>query len=47
LHAQRASVELKRLEKLCEPSFDNEMLQALEQLITAPGIVTLSETVEQ
>lgn len=44
LHAERAGVELTRLEKLCEPGFDDAAMQAIRQLITTDGVVELSET---
>ncbi|KAF2627524.1 hypothetical protein BU25DRAFT_49456 [Macroventuria anomochaeta] len=44
LNADRAGIELKRLEKLCESSFDDETMLAIKQLIVAAGIIKLSET---
>ncbi|KAJ8114072.1 hypothetical protein OPT61_g3951 [Boeremia exigua] len=35
LNADRAGVELKRLEKLCGPSFDDKTMQAIKQVIAA------------
>ncbi|XPS79879.1 hypothetical protein M3J09_011849 [Ascochyta lentis] len=45
LNAERAGVELKRLEKLCEPGFGCEVLQAMKQLITAAVFDEISEAV--
>jgi len=40
LNAERVGIELQRLERLCKPSFDNETMQAVRQLIVASGGVT-------
>ncbi len=34
LSAERTCIALERLQKLCEPSFDEETMQAFKQLIT-------------
>ncbi|KAJ4375555.1 hypothetical protein N0V86_007088 [Didymella sp. IMI 355093] len=41
LDAERAGIELQRLEKLCKPGFGDEMMQAIRQLIVAAGVVEL------
>ncbi|KAH6643065.1 hypothetical protein C7974DRAFT_386722 [Boeremia exigua] len=44
LKAQCAGTELERLQKLCQPSFDNETMQAIKQLITAAGVTRLPKS---
>jgi hypothetical protein len=39
LNAERAGVELQRLQKLCEPDFDDETLQAIKLLTMTTGVV--------
>jgi hypothetical protein len=39
LNVERVGIELQRLEKLCEPSFDDETMQAIRQLIVTAGVV--------
>ncbi|KAF1926227.1 uncharacterized protein M421DRAFT_94085 [Didymella exigua CBS 183.55] len=46
LNAERAGVELKRLEQLCEPDFDDDTMQAIRQLIMAAGIVSPNTAAE-
>ncbi|KAJ4333550.1 hypothetical protein N0V95_009395 [Ascochyta clinopodiicola] len=45
--AKRAGVELKRLVKLCEPGFDLEALQAINQLIADASVPELSGSAEK
>ncbi|KAF3036364.1 hypothetical protein E8E11_002900 [Didymella keratinophila] len=37
LNAEHVGIELQRLERLCKPSFDNETMQAVRQLIVVSG----------
>lgn len=39
LNAERAIIELQRLEELCKPNFDDDTMQAIRQLIVATGVV--------
>lgn len=39
LNVERVGLELQRLEKLCKPSFDDETMQAIRQLIVAADVV--------
>lgn len=37
LNAERATVELERMQKLCEPVFDHETVQAIKELVKCVG----------
>jgi hypothetical protein len=43
LNAERAGVELERMQKLCEPDFDHETLQAIKNLMRCAGAVGQEE----
>jgi hypothetical protein len=39
LNVERVGIELQRLERLCTPSFDEETMQAIRQLISTASFV--------
>nr|GFD56862.1 hypothetical protein [Tanacetum cinerariifolium] len=44
LNVERAGLGLKRLEKLCEPGFDNETMQLVRHVIMATGTCVTNAT---
>jgi hypothetical protein len=43
INAERAGIELERLQKLCEPDFDHETVQAIKELVMCVGSIGREE----